>query len=40
VPYLSLAVVVVLAAVAGVAAAAVPARRAAKLDILSAMASE
>ncbi|HVM65083.1 MAG TPA: FtsX-like permease family protein, partial [Acidimicrobiales bacterium] len=40
VPYVTLLAVVVLAAVAGVLAAAVPARRAAKLDVLAAMATE
>jgi putative ABC transport system permease protein len=39
-PYVSLAVIVVLAAVAGVVAAALPARRAAKLDVLRAVVTE
>jgi putative ABC transport system permease protein len=40
VPVVSLVVVVVLAAIAGVAAAVLPARRAAKLDVLRAVAAE
>jgi len=40
VPIASLAVVVLLAALAGVAAAVLPARRAARLDVLRAIASE
>jgi len=40
IPYASLAVVVVLAAVAGVAAAILPSRRAAKLDVLRAVVTE
>jgi putative ABC transport system permease protein len=40
IPYTTLAVVVVLAAVAGIIAAVLPARRAAKLDVLRAIVSE
>src|SRR5205085_11221165 len=40
VPFTALAVVVVLAAIAGVVAAVLPSRRAAKLDILRAVVSE
>ena len=40
IPYASLAIVVVLAAVAGMAAAVPPGRRAAKLDVLRAMVTE
>jgi putative ABC transport system permease protein len=40
IPYVSLAVVVVLAAVAGMAAAVPPSRRAAKLDVLKAVVTE
>jgi putative ABC transport system permease protein len=39
-PVTSLAIVVVLAALAGVAAAVLPARRAARLDVLRAVSSE
>jgi putative ABC transport system permease protein len=40
IPYTTIAVVVVLAAVAGVIAAVLPARRAARLDVLTAIASQ
>jgi putative ABC transport system permease protein len=40
IPYTTLAVVVVLAAIAGIVAAVLPARRAAKLDVLRAIVSE
>jgi putative ABC transport system permease protein len=40
VPVVSLAVVVILAALAGVVAAILPARRAARLDVLRAVATE
>jgi putative ABC transport system permease protein len=40
IPALSLAIVVVLAGLAGIAAAILPSRRAAKLNILRAIASE
>ena len=40
IPYTTHAVVVVLAAIAGIVAAVLPARRAAKLDVLRAIVSE
>lgn len=39
-PYLQLAVIVAIAAVAGVVAAALPARRAARMDVLQAIVGE
>ena len=40
IPYVSLIVIVVIAAIAGIVAAILPARRAAKLDVLQAIASQ